>query len=264
MKKTGFFSKLYIALMLIFMQMPIIVLMVYSFNDAASRANWGGFSLRWYEAMFRDATVMNSLWVTLACGILAAVLATVIGTLAAIGLNSMKKRAYSATIAVAYLPMLNAEIVTGVSLFMLYTKLNMQLGFVTLLISHITFCLPYVILSVMPKVRQFDYSKYEAAIDLGAKPSYAITRIMLPELAPGIISGFILSLTLSIDDFVISKFTTGNGVDNLSTLIYSAKGGFGGMPQKISALSTVIYVVVLTILIINYLRTRKSDRENLF
>lgn len=264
MKKTGILSKLYIVFILAFMQLPILILIVYSFNASTSYALWEGVSLKWYEALFSDDAVMNALWVTIACGVLAALIATAIGTLAAIGLNSMKKRAYSATLWFAYLPMLNAEIVTGISLFLLYTLFNMEIGFITLLISHITFCLPYVILSVMPKVRQFDYSKYEAAIDLGATPAYAIRRIMLPELYPGIISGFVLSLTLSIDDFVISNFTTGNGVENLSILIYTTKGNFSGIQQKINALSAIIYVAVLAILILNNLRKKKSDRESLF
>lgn len=264
MKKTHFLSKLYIGLVLAFMQLPILILIIYSFNESTSRAVWTGFSLKWYGELFSDPTVMTALGVTAACGIFAALISTIIGTLAAIGLNSMKKRAYSATMSVASLPMLNAEIVTGVSLFLLYTKLDMQLGFATLLISHITFCLPYVILSVMPKVRQFDYSKYEAAIDLGATPAYAVWKIMLPELSSGIISGFILSLTLSIDDFVISKFTTDNGVENLSILIFTSKSSFSGINQKINALSTIVYIVVLGILIINNVRNRKSGNDSLF
>lgn len=264
MKKSGFLSKLYVFLVLAFMQLPILILVVSSFNASSSRAVWEGFSLKWYSELFRDPTVMNALWVTLGCGFLAALISTIIGTLAAIGLNSMKKRAYSITLSISYLPMMNAEIVTGVSLFLLYSMFNIQTGFVTLLISHITFCLPYVILSVMPKVRQFEYSRYEAAIDLGATPAYAIYKIMLPELAPGIISGFILSLTLSIDDFVISNFTTGGGVENLSMLIFSSKSSMGGTHQKINALSTIMYVVVLAILIINNIRNRKTDKDNLF
>lgn len=264
MKKTGIFSKIYIWLVLAFMQLPIIILMVYSFNKSTSKTKWGGFSLKWYGELFKDINIMDALWVTLGCGLLAALIATIIGTLAAIGLNSMKRRMHTLTLNVAYLPMLNAEIVTGISLFLLYNLIKMELGFGTLLISHITFCLPYVILSVMPKVRQFEYSRYEAAIDLGATPAYAIYKIMLPELAPGIISGFVLSMTLSIDDFVISKFTTDNGVQNLSMLIFTSKSSMGGTYQKINALSTIMYAVVLLILIINNVRNRKSNNENLF
>lgn len=264
MKKTSFLSKLYIGLVLAFMQLPILILIIYSFNESPSRAVWKGFSLKWYKALFSDPVVMKALWVTLACGFLAALIATLIGTLASIGLNSMKRRAYSLTLTAAYLPMINAEIVTGVSLFLFFALAKMEMGFGTLLISHITFCLPYVILSVMPKVRQFDYNKYEAAIDLGATPAYAISKIMLPELAPGIVSGFVLSLTLSIDDFVISKFTTDGGVNNLSILIFSSKSSMAGIQQKINALSTIIYIVVLAILIFNNIRNSKSNKQQLF
>lgn len=265
MKKSSIFSKIYVGLILAFMQLPVLVLIVFSFNASTSKAKWGGFSLRWYQELFSDTKVLDALWVTIACGLLAALIATFIGTLASIGLNNMKKRAYAVTMGVAYLPMLNAEIVTGISLFLLYVKLDMQLGFLTLLISHITFCLPYVILSVMPKIRQFDYSKYEAAMDLGATPLYAMSHIMLPDIAPGIVSGFIISLTLSMDDFIISYFTTDNGVENLSIAVSTAmKSQFGGTQQKINALSTIVYVVVLGILIVNNVRTKKSNSMHLF
>lgn len=250
-------AKLYIALILLFLQLPIVVLIVYSFNASKSRGVWTGVTLDWYAEMLADSNITEALVTTLVCGLLAALISTVIGTMAALGLNSMKRRAYGLTLAVAYIPMLNAEIVMGISLMMLYTMLGMELGFVTLLLSHITFCLPYVILSVMPKVRQFDYSRYEAALDLGASPSYAIQKIVMPDLAPGIISGFLLSLTLSIDDFVISFFTTGNGVNNLSTIIYTMTKR--GISPKLNALSAIVYVVILALLIGINVLPKKDD-----
>jgi len=242
-------------------QLPILLLILYSFNESKSRAVWQGFSLNWYAQLFRDGAVMGALVTTIVCGLLAALISTVIGTAAAIGLNSMKKSLYTSILTVAYIPMLNAEIVTGVSLLTLFTMLNLQLGFTTMLLSHVTFCIPYVILSVMPKIRQFDYSRYEVALDLGATPSYAIRKILLPDLMPGIIAGFLLALTLSIDDFIISFFTTGNGVSNLSITIYSmAKRGIS---PKINALSALVYLVILLLLVGGNLRSMKKDRPTL-
>lgn len=240
-------SRAYIAIVLAFLYAPIIVLMVYSFNSSKSRAVWQGFTLDWYKTLFSNSDIMRSLYTTLLCGFLAALIATVIGSAAAYGLGGKKSFLNSLALSVAYIPMLNAEIVTGVSLMLLFTLLNLNLGFFTMLLAHVTFCIPYVILAVLPKVRQLDESLSDAAQDLGCTPSQAFWKITVPELMPGICTGFLISLTMSIDDFIISFFTTGNGVTNLSITIYTmAKRG---IKPEINALSTIMFVVILAVLI---------------
>ena len=260
-KKTSVFSKLYVGLILLFLYAPIAILIIFSFNKSKSRGTWSGFTLDWYEKLFSDSEMLASLGTTLLCGILAAVISTFIGVLSCLAFYSMKKRKKSLFISLAYIPMLNADIVTGISLMMMFTMLGMELGFLTLLLSHITFCVPYVILSIMPKINQLDYSHYEAALDLGATPSYALKKIVLPDLMPGIISGFLLSFTLSIDDFIISFLTTGNGVNNLSITIYTmAKRGIN---PEINAVSTFVFTAILMLLIaINFrphIKTKKKE-----
>lgn len=258
MKKTPLWGKIYVGIILAFLQLPILCLIAYSFNESKSRAVWQGFSLKWYVQLFQDSEMISSLGTTLICALLAAVISTLIGTVAAIGMNSMKKGMYTTIMTIAYFPMLNAEIVTGVSLLTLFTLMNLQLGFGTMLLSHVTFCIPYVLLSVLPKIRQFDYSKFEAALDLGATPGFALRKILLPDIMPGVISGFFMALTMSIDDFIISFFTTGNGVQNLSIKIYTmAKRGIS---PTINALSTIMYLVILGILIYTNLRSLEQEK----
>ncbi|MBQ6902286.1 MAG: ABC transporter permease [Oscillospiraceae bacterium] len=252
-------SKCYIGLVLAFLYAPIVVLMVYSFNSSKSRAVWQGFTFDWYRDLFSNDVIMGSLYTTLLCGVLAALVATVIGSMAAYGLGKNKKAKSALVLSVAYIPMLNAEIVTGVSLMLLFTLIGLDLGFFTMLISHITFCIPYVILAVLPKVRQLDWSLYDAAQDLGCTPVQSFWRIMFPELLPGIGTGFLLSLTMSIDDFIISFFTTGNGVSNLSITIYTmAKRG---IKPEINALSTIMFTVILAILVIANVGAAKKDNK---
>ncbi len=252
-------SKCYIGLVLAFLYAPIAVLMVYSFNSSKSRAMWQGFTLDWYRDLFSNETIMSSLYTTLLCGLLAALVATVIGSMAAYGLGRKKGKNSALVLSLAYIPMLNAEIVTGVSLMLLFTFLGLDLGFFTMLLSHITFCIPYVILAVLPKVRQLDWSLYDAAQDLGCTPVQSFWRIMFPELMPGILTGFLLSLTMSIDDFIISFFTTGNGVSNLSITIYTmAKRG---IKPEINALSTIMFTVILIILIVANLGAAKKENN---
>ncbi|MBQ2840491.1 MAG: ABC transporter permease [Oscillospiraceae bacterium] len=252
-------SKCYIGLVLAFLYAPIVVLMVYSFNSSKSRAVWQGFTFDWYRDLFSNDVIMGSLYTTLLCGVLAALVATVIGSMAAYGLGKNKKAKSALVLSVAYIPMLNAEIVTGVSLMLLFTLIGLDLGFFTMLISHITFCIPYVILAVLPKVRQLDWSLYDAAQDLGCTPMQSFWRIMFPELLPGIGTGFLLSLTMSIDDFIISFFTTGNGVSNLSITIYTmAKRG---IKPEINALSTIMFTVILAILVIANVGAAKKDNK---
>ncbi len=245
-KRTGL-SRAYIYLVLAFLYAPIIILILFSFNASKSRGVWTGLTLDWYGKLLKDEIIISSLGTTLLCGVISAVIATVIGTMAAIGLMSVKKRWRSVVLSLSYLPMLNAEIVTGVSLMMMYTLFDMNLGFTTLILSHVTFCVPYVILTVLPKVRQFDYSQYEAAIDLGATARVAMKKVLLPDLLPGIVTGLLLSFTLSIDDFIISFLTTGNGVSNLSITIYTmAKRGIN---PEINALSTFVFGGILLLLV---------------
>ncbi len=257
-------KKVYLALMLLFMYAPIIVLIVFSFNSSKSRGYWGGFTFDWYYQLFNDTKIMSALYNTLLIAFLASLIATVIGTFAAIGINNFKKSTRRIVMNVTNIPVLNPDIVTGVSLMILYISVFKflgfgSLGFTTLLISHISFCIPYVILSVLPKLRSLNKNLYEAALDLGAHPLYAFFKVILPEIMPGIVTGFILSLTLSIDDFVISFFTTGSGVSNLSVTVFSMARR--GVNPKINALSTLMFIVVLILLYIINKRDSKQLQE---
>jgi len=242
-------KRAYITLIMLFLYAPIALLIIFSFNAGRSRGLWGGFSLQWYAELLRDRQILAALRNTLVIGLSAAAISTVIGSLGAVGLFQLRRKGVrKAMLTLVNLPMLNSEIVTGVSLLMLYAAMRLELGFVTLLLSHVAFCIPYVVLSVLPKLRQLDPHLAEAAQDLGATPMQAFRRVILPDIMPGVFSGFLLALTLSIDDFVISFFTTGMGVSNLSITIYTmAKRGIS---PKLNALSTVIFLVVLTLLII--------------
>jgi spermidine/putrescine transport system permease protein len=240
--------KSYVILILIFLYAPIAVLIVFSFNDSRSRVKWEGFTLRWYAELFRDADLMSALYTTLVVGLVSAVVATIIGTAAAIGIRNMKKVPKSALLNIAYIPVVNPDIVTGVALMLLFVFMRMEMGYITLLLSHITFNIPYVIFSIMPKLRQLDKYIYEAALDLGAKPLQAFYKVILPEIMPGVVAALLLTFTLSIDDFVISFFTTGSSVQNLATVIYSMARR--GINPKINVLSTILFVSVMSILLI--------------
>ncbi len=251
--------KAYIGLIMVFLYAPILLLVLYSFNDSRSRASWGGFTLRWYAELFRDRAILSALGTTLSIGLLAAAISTLLGTFGAIALFQMRRRPRRALLSVVNLPMLNSEVVTGVSLMLLYALLHVQLGYATLLLSHIAFCVPYVVLSVLPKLRQLDPHLSEAAQDLGATPMQGFLRVVLPDIMPGVFSGFVMALTMSIDDFLISFFTTGSGVSNLSITIYTmAKRGIS---PKINALSTIIFACVFFLLIgLNLQDLRKEAR----
>lgn len=253
---TRFLKKCYVGLILIFLYAPIIVLAVFSFNSSKSRGHWTGFTLKWYVEMFQDRHIMSALYYTIVIAILAATIATIIGLASAIGIYNMNKINRSIIMNLTYLPVLNPDIVTGISLMILFIFINLDLGFLTMLIAHITFNIPYVILSILPKLRQMDKHLYEAALDLGATPFYAFWKVVLPEIMPGVVTGFILAFTLSIDDFVISFFTTGAGVSNLSILIYSMARR--GISPTINALSTLMFVcVLLLLLLVN--RTKNNE-----
>ncbi|MCE5235160.1 MAG: ABC transporter permease [Clostridiaceae bacterium] len=253
----GFFKGTYLALMLLFLYAPIAVLMVFSFNDSKTMGNWKGFSTRWYEALLNDATLMNALWVTLSVAVISAVAATVIGTFAAIGLHSMKKAPRAVVENLSQLPMVNPDLVTGISFMMLFAFIGLTGGYVRMLIAHITFNIPYVIFSVLPKLRQSSNSLYEAAMDLGCTPWMAIRKVVIPDIMPGIVSGFILAFTMSLDDFVVSWFAT-DGIQNLSIYIYSIARR--GISPKINALSTLMFVAVVTLLLIVNLKSIREER----
>ena len=239
--------KAYIALIMAFLYAPIVLLILYSFNDSKSRANWGGFTLRWYKELFSDAAIMSALSTTLSVGLLAAVFSTLLGTVGAIALYQMKRLPRKTLLSIVNLPMLNSEVVTGVSLMLLYAMANIQLGYLTLLLSHIAFCVPYVVLSVMPKLRQIDPNLAEAAQDLGATPMQGFFKVILPDIMPGVFSGFVMALTMSM----------GSGVSNLSITIYTmAKRGIS---PKINALSTIIFACVFVLLIGLNLRDFRKD-----
>ena len=246
MKK--FFQKSYLFVVLLFLYVPITVLIVQSFNAGKSRAKWEGFSFRWYEELFRDQAIMKALYVTVSVAVIAAIAATFLGTLAAIGIYAMKKRPQAAMMTITNLPMTMPDIVTGISLMILFTFSKIERGYVTMLLAHITFNTPYVILSVLPKLKQMNKHIYEAALDLGATPTYALIHIILPEVSQGVVTGALLAFTLSLDDFVISYFTTSPMVQNLSTLIYS-KARIGIEPT-LNALSALMFLALLVLLLI--------------
>lgn len=245
MKKFG--KALYLVLIILFLYLPIGTLMVLSFNQSKSMSVWSGFSLKWYKEMFNNPMIMEAVWNTFTIALIAAAAATVIGTVACIGIAAMKKNGRNTVMALTNIPMLNADIVTGISLMMTFLVFGISLSRGTVLLSHITFCLPYVILSVMPKVQQTTTLTYEAALDLGASPVYAFWKVVIPEIRPGIVSGFLLSFTMSVDDFVITHFTRGAGINTISTLIYSQVKV--GIRPTLFALSTLIFVTVLVLLV---------------
>ena len=241
-------KKIYLALICIILYAPIVTLMVLSFNNTKTRSKWGGFTGKWYVSLFQNKEIMNALYTTLIIALLSALIATLIGTCAALGMQSMNSKMRTLFMGITNIPMLNADIVTGVSLMLLFIAFRFTLGFKTILLAHITFNIPYVILSVMPKLKQTNRRTYEAALDLGASPAYAFFKVVLPDIMPGIFSGFLLSFTMSLDDFVITHFTKGPGIDTLSTKIYSEVRK--GIKPEMYALSTIMFVTVLLLLIL--------------
>ena len=258
MKKLG--SKIYFAVIMAFLYLPIVYLIAYSFNNGKTSV-WKGFTLKWYEALFNDAQIMGSLYNTLIIAILASVISTVLGTLAAIGIYNFKGGVRSALQNVSNIPIINPEIVTGDSLMLLFTfagvMMGFEMGFWTVLLAHIGFCTPYVILSVTPRIRQMDSSLYEAALDLGCSPVQAFFKVVFHELLPGILSGFLISFTYSLDDFVITYFTRGSRFQTLPVQIYTMT--HQRINPKANALSAIMFVVVMAILLIyNFVSMRKS------
>ncbi len=275
MKKTRWYSKVYLVLLFSFLYVPIAVMIAYSFNENKSRGVFTNFSFKWYEELFNNEMIIQSLIVSLTIMIISATLATLIGTMAALGINSMKKRSQSAILSVSYAPIVNPEIVTGVSLMLLFVVFNEQIsailttilavetsfngfGMATLLIAHITFNIPYVIFTVVPKLRQMDVRLYEAALDLGCNPRQAFFKVILPEIMPAVFSGFLISLTYSIDDFVISYFTSGT-VQTLPIAIYSMTRK--QVSPEINALSTIMFVVILSVILISNEIENKKEKK---
>lgn len=251
-------QKLYLALIFIILYAPIVTLMILSFNQSKTRSKWGGFTLKWYKELFQNEQIMSAFYTTLIIAFLSAAAATVIGTAAAIAIQGMKSRWRTLYMGVTNIPMMNAEIVMGVSLMLLFIACRMTLGFGTILIAHITFNIPYVILSVAPKLKQTNRHVYEAALDLGASPLNAFFKVVFPDIVPGVLSGFMLAFTMSLDDFVITHFTKGPGIDTLSTKIYTEVRK--GIKPEIYALSTIMFVTVLVLLIlINYSPEEKEE-----
>lgn len=251
-------QKLYLALIFIILYAPIVTLMVLSFNQSKTRSKWGGFTLKWYKELFQNEQIMSAFYTTLIIAFLSAAAATVIGTAAAIAIQGMKSRWRTLYMGVTNIPMMNAEIVMGVSLMLLFIACRMTLGFGTILIAHITFNIPYVILSVAPKLKQTNRHVYEVALDLGASPLNAFFKVVFPDIVPGVLSGFMLAFTMSLDDFVITHFTKGPGIDTLSTKIYTEVRK--GIKPEIYALSTIMFVTVLVLLIlINYSPEEKEE-----
>ena len=246
-----YLQKIYLALIFIILYAPIVTLIILSFNQSKTRAKWGGFTLKWYKELLKNEQIMSAFYTTLIIAFVSAAVATVIGTAAAIAIQSMKQKWKTLYMGLTNIPMMNAEIVMGVSLMLLFIAFHMTLGFSTILIAHITFNIPYVILSVAPKLKQTNRYTYEAALDLGAHPLKAFFKVVFPDIVPGVVSGFMLAFTMSLDDFVITHFTKGPGIDTLSTKIYTEVRK--GIKPEIYALSTIMFVTVLVLLLlINY------------
>ncbi|MBO5036641.1 MAG: ABC transporter permease [Clostridia bacterium] len=243
----------------VFTYLPIAVLIIFSFNEGRSTGVWEGFSFKWYKELFADERIMRSVITTIIVAFSSAIISTVFGTFASIGIFYMKKIPKNIILNVTNLPILNADIITGVSLLLLYNIIGIPLGYVSLILAHISFNLPYVILSIMPKLKQMDNNLYEAALDLGSTPMNALIKVVIPQIMPGIVSGFLLALTMSMDDFVISLFTSGAVVSTLSLEIYSMTKR--GITPEINALSTIIFLIVLTVLIIANLKKSKTEED---
>ncbi|MDX9918090.1 MAG: ABC transporter permease [Gudongella sp.] len=251
-------KKLYSFFIFLFLYAPIIVLIVFSFNNSKSRGVWSGFTLRWYFELFKDREVLRALYYTIFIAVTSSILSTIIGTFAAIGIYGMNGFSKKLVLNLNYLPVLNPDIVTAIALMTLFRFVKLEFGLITMLLAHITFCVPYVILSILPKLKQMNRHLAEAAMDLGATPMYALWKVVIPEILPGIITGALLAFTLSIDDFVISFFTTGHGVSNLSITIFSMARR--GINPVINALSTLMFITMVSLLLIINYRTEEKEK----
>ena len=258
-KKTSVGSKIILTLTMLFFYLPILYIIVFSFNDSRSLTKFSGFSLRWYEKMFADSTMMEAVLYTVIIAVIATVVATVVGTITAIGLSKSRKVVQKMVERVNDLPVMNPDIVTAISLLMFFSVLTVKKGFGTLLIAHIMFCIPYVMLSVTPKLRSLDPNLIDAAMDLGATPFQALAKVIVPQIKPGIVSGALIAFTMSFDDFVISYFTTGNGVNNISILVYTMSKRVN---PSINALSTIVILLITLVLgVVNIVPIVREKRE---
>ena len=258
-KKHSVASKIILILTMLFFYLPILYIIIFSFNDSRSLTKFGGFSLRWYEKMFADSTMMEAVLYTVIIAVIATVVATVVGTITAIGLSKSRKVVQKMVERINDLPVMNPDIVTAISLLMFFSVLTVKKGFGTLLIAHIMFCIPYVMLSVTPKLRSLDPNLIDAAMDLGATPFQALTKVIVPQIKPGIVSGALIAFTMSFDDFVISYFTTGNGVNNISILVYTMSKRVN---PSINALSTIVILLITLVLgVVNIVPIVREKRE---
>lgn len=240
-------STFYFVLLTIFFYLPIVYTVVFSFNSSRSLTHFEGFSFRWYEKMFNDASMMESIFYTIAIAVLATIVSTIIGTITAIGLSKSKNLIRNMVGHINDLPIMNPEIVTAIGLLMFFSALGARKGFGTLLLAHIMFCTPYVILSVTPKLRSLDPNLADAALDLGATPWQALTKVIVPQIRPGIVAGALIAFTMSFDDFIISYFVTGNGVNNISIMVYTMSKRVN---PSINALSTIIIIIITAVLLL--------------
>ena len=250
-------SRIYLAIIFLFLYLPIGVLIVLSFNNSLSRVKWGGFTTEWYRNLVSDPTIMNAFYTTILITVASSVIATIIGTMAAIGISAMRKRNRQIMLGATNIPLLNADIVTGISLMLLFVRFT-ALGTSTVLIAHITFDIPYVILNVLPKLSNTSSHTNEAARDLGATPLYAFFKIVWPDIKPGVFSGFLMAVTMSLDDFSITYFTKGAGVNTLSTMIYTQLRK--GIIPEMYALSTILFFLALVLLLIMNYRSVKDAK----
>lgn len=257
MVKKGL-ERAYFILIFLFLYLPIVILIALSFNLSKSRVIWGGFTLKWYRELFTSSMIFQAFRTTILLTMLSSVIATLLGTMAAIGIHSMKKKGRAIMLGATNIPLLNADIVTGISMMLLFVRFT-ELGFHTVLIAHITFNIPYVILNVLPKLNQTSKYTYEAALDLGAKPAYAFYKIVWPDIRPGVFSGFLMCITMSLDDFSITYFTKGAGVNTLSTMIYTELRK-GIMPQMY-ALSTILFLIAFALLLLMNLKSSRAQQN---
>ncbi len=257
----NFIKRFYIGIIFVFLYAPIVTLIALSFNSSKTRAKWGGFTFKWYASLLQDEIILQALWNTLIIAFLSSLIATVIGTAACVAMQSMSRKMRALFMGITNIPMLNADIVTGISLMLLYISLGVRFGFSTILLSHITFNIPYVILSVMPRMKQLNPHTYEAALDLGASHVYAFFKVVFPDILPGVLTGFLMAFTMSLDDFIITHFTKGAGIDTLSTKIYTEVKK--GIKPEMYALSTIIFIAVICLLLIINIFGKKSAQKDM-
>ena len=257
-KLKGFFGKAYLALIFVFLYSPIVTLIIYSFNEGKGR-KWQGFSFRWYEELFQSAQIGEAVMNTISIALISALVATLVGVISCIGIQALSNRFRNVYMAINNIPLLNSDLVTGLSLMLVFIAFGFTFGYTTVLLAHISFNIPYVILSVMPRLRATNQSTYEAALDLGAHPVQAFFKVILPEIFPGIVSGFLMAFTMSLDDFIITHFTKGPGINTISTLIYTSVRR--GIKPSMNALSTIMFLSAIVLLILTNIDFDKKRQK---